>query len=107
MRDPPDPSADGQRDERGRFTTGNRLGRGNPHAAKVARLRSALLESVSEEDVRAVVEALLREAKAGNVQAVKELLERTLGRPEALDVLERVEALEELLAENAGPPGGR
>jgi len=41
----------GDRDERGRFARGNPGGTGNPHAAKVARLRSALLNAVTEQDI--------------------------------------------------------
>jgi len=103
MIEPSGPSVDGERDERGRFAQGNRLGHGNPHAGRVARLRSALFEAVGEEDLRKVVAALMRAAEEGNVPAAREILDRTLGRPEALDLLERIEALEEHLAQRLAP----
>lgn len=87
------PGRDG-RDQRGRFATGNTGGPGNPHAAQVAKLRAALLESVTDEDVRGVVAALVKAAKGGNVSAARELLERLLGKPVEFDILERLDALE-------------
>lgn len=82
------------RDQHGRFTRGNPGGPGNPLAAHVARLRSALLKSVTEDDMRAVVQSLLEAAKAGDVAAAKELLLRCLGKPLESDLLERLERLE-------------
>ena len=91
------PIADG-RDSQGRFAPGNPGGPGNPHAAQVSRLRSALLAAVSEEDIRAVTEKLIELAKAGDVRAIKEVFDRTLGKPQEADFIERIEQLEELLA---------
>ena len=71
------------RDGRGRFASGNRFGPGNPNAARVHELRKAFLDAFTADDVRQVVEALLREALDGNVQAARELLQRALGAPEA------------------------
>lgn len=68
------------RDASGRFVRGNPGGPGNPHAGTVARLRSVLLDTVTEDDLRAVVRALVDEARSGNVPAIRELLDRTLGR---------------------------
>ena len=97
MIEPSPPFADGARDTGGRFKPGNPGGPGNPLAARVARLRAALLDAVSPDDVRAVVEALVAEAKRGSVPAARELLQRALGAPEALDLAERLEALEALM----------
>ncbi len=93
---PTDPFENG-RDDRGRFTTGNPGGPGNPHAAKVMNLRSALFRAVTEQDVRDVLAALIAEAKAGNVAAQREFFNRVLGQAEAVDVLERLDELEALL----------
>jgi uncharacterized protein YjcR len=82
----------------GRFAKGNAGGPGNPHAAQVAGLRSALLNAITPEKMTAVVEKLIVEALEGNVQAAKEVLERALGKPIEMDLLERLERLEELLA---------
>ncbi len=89
------PGSDG-RDQRGRFAPGNTGGPGNPHAAQVAKLRAALLEAVTPEDLRAVVGSLVNAAKGGSVPAARELLERLLGKPVELDLLARLEALEAL-----------
>ena len=76
------------------FKTGNPGGPGNPFAARAGRIRAALLEAVTDDDVAEVVAALVREAKAGNVPAARVLLDRTLGPPVAADLLERLEAVE-------------
>ena len=73
------PSANG-RTPRGQFAKGNLGGPGNPYARRVADLRAALLESVTEQDIRAVARALVKRAKEGEVPAVRELLDRLLGR---------------------------
>jgi hypothetical protein len=46
-----------------------------------------------------VVRSLLNQAKEGNIAAVRELLSRLLGPPVEADILARLEALEERLAE--------
>lgn len=92
----------GKRPERsgdGRFLPGNSGGPGNPYAAQVGKLRGVLLESVTEEDMRAVVEALVGAAKQGDVAAAKVLFERVLGRPLEADILERIETLEQAASE--------
>jgi len=53
-------------------------------AARVAALRSVLLDSVSPDDLRAVVAALVERAKAGDVPAIREVLDRTVGKPPAV-----------------------
>lgn len=82
----PSTTADNGRDATGRFTANNKLAKGNPHARRVAKLRSALLRAVTPDDMRAVVKRLLTMAKAGDVPAAKLLIERCLGRVESLDV---------------------
>ncbi|MCC6423752.1 MAG: hypothetical protein IT447_09770 [Phycisphaerales bacterium] len=68
------------RDNAGRFLRGNRLGRGNPFAKRITRLRSALLKAVTTEDIAEVVQMLMDKAKAGDVAAARELLDRTIGK---------------------------
>ena len=46
-----------------------------------AELQRAALEAVREEDVQAIIRALMAKAKGGNVQAAKELLTRVLPKP--------------------------
>lgn len=84
----------GGRDERGRFTAGNRGGTGNPLSKRVNRLRSALLNAVSEADMQSVIAALVEKAKKGDVAACRVLFERVLGPPIAADIIERIEILE-------------
>ena len=95
----PSTTASNGRGERGRFGPGNKYAKGNPHARRVARLRAELLRTVTPADMREVATALLNQAKAGDVAAAKELLQRLLGPPVALDLMERLEALERHLAE--------
>ncbi len=47
----------------------------------MADLRSALLDAISPEDVRAIVTQLVQQAKQGDVQAAREVLDRALGKP--------------------------
>ena len=86
------------KDAKGRFAKGNAGGPGNPLAARVASLRAALVDAVKPADIQAVAAALLAQAKAGDVPSIKELLQRLLGPPVELDVLERVDQLEQRLA---------
>jgi hypothetical protein len=86
------------RDESGRFLPGNPGGAGNPFALQAARLRSALYDAVTPNDLAAVIQVLVAKAKEGSVPAARELLDRLLGKPEAIDLLERLGQLEELLA---------
>jgi hypothetical protein len=58
-----------------------------------------LLRAVGPRDLRDVVAALLARAKAGEIAAIKELLQRLLGPPVELDLLQRIEDLEGRLAE--------
>ena len=85
------------RDSRGRFAKGNPGGPGSIHAARVAKLRAALLNAVSEEDMREVIAKLVELAKSGDTRAIKELLDRVLGRPVEADLIERIGQLEALL----------
>ena len=93
---PTRPLGDG-RDSRGRFAKGNPGGPGNPLGGRVSRLRTALLNAVSEADIEAIVSRLIAQAKDGDTAAAKEILLRCLGKPEAIDVLERVEELESIV----------
>ena len=73
----------GDRDAHGRFARGNSGGPGNPHIKTVAAWRSALARVVSPADIEAVLRKLLERAKAGEPWAIKELLDRCLGKPRA------------------------
>jgi hypothetical protein len=96
-----DPSLNGangeRRDERGRFAKGNSGGPGNPHAKRANQLRSAMYRSVKVGDMRQIVQSLVEEAKGGNVQAAREVLDRCLGKPIEADLIERLATLEQHL----------
>ena len=81
----PSPNGDNGRDGGGRFVKGNAGGPGNPHAASVARLRARIVEAVTDGDLADVVRALVQAAKAGEPWAVRELLDRLIGKPKAAD----------------------
>ena len=77
---PLDPSGDGRDPGTGRFLPGNPGGSGNPLAKRVAELRIALLDAVTPDDLRAAVGALIDKAKSGDVAAIRELLDRCIGK---------------------------
>jgi hypothetical protein len=81
------------RGPRGRFAPGNAFAKGNPHAAKVAKLRTAALNAVKPKELAAVVRKLLELALAGDVAAAREVLSRCLGPAEAVDVLAELSEL--------------
>lgn len=87
------------RDHRGRFTPGNKVARGNPHYRRAMILRRALLEAVDEDDLKEAVRVLVAKAKQGDVVAIRELLDRTIGKAAPLDLLARLDELEVQVAE--------
>src|SRR5687767_7406858 len=84
----------------GRFAKGNPGGPGNPNAKRVARLRTAMFKSVTPEDLQQVIQALLVQAKGGDVPAARELFQRLLGPAESVDIQERLDALEAMIRES-------
>ena len=79
----PSPNGPNGRDAAtGRFAKGWKGGPGNPHAQQVAQLRSALLEAVTPDDVKAVAAKLVEMALGGDLAAIREVLDRTVGRAE-------------------------
>ena len=82
--------------DRGRFTTGNPGGNGNPWATQVATLRKTLLSVVGPEEFKDVAGAVLKRAKDGDLGACKLLFVYCIGAPHqgvapdtsAADVLE-------------------
>ena len=82
------------RQDGGRFAPGNRFGKGNGIARKVARFRTSMFAAVKAGDVRAIVLKLLEQAKAGEPWAVKLALEYLCGPPRDVDLEDRLAALE-------------
>lgn len=93
----PSPAEVNGRAPDGKFAKGNRAGRGNPHAKRAQRLRTALLSACKPADIRAVVEALITKAKSGDVPSAKLLLDRCLGKTTLPDAPEKP-------ADDAGEP---
>lgn len=83
----------------GQFKKGHKGGPGNPHAAQVAKLRSALLSAVTPEKMKAIVDSMIEQAVDGNAIAAKEIFQRTFGPAIAIDLIERLEAVEKAQAE--------
>jgi hypothetical protein len=69
------------RDAKGRFAKGNPGGPGNPFARHLAKLRTALVQCVSEEDIRQIANGLLVSAKLGHLPSIRVLLMYVLGKP--------------------------
>jgi hypothetical protein len=69
------------REGNGRFARGNKGGPGNPYARQVAELRRAVVQTMTPDDLREIIVALMFRAKAGNVSAAKLLLQYGLGTP--------------------------
>jgi len=97
----PQPSLNGDngRGPDGRFAKGNPGGPGNPHAKKVHRLRSALLNAVKPQDVTEIIKKLVELSKAGDVAAMRLLFDRLLGPPICADLADKIEKLEFLLGD--------
>lgn len=98
---PNGPNGSSDRDAKGRFRKGNAGGPGNPFSAQAAKLRRELFSVVTPARLRKIVESVVRQAEGGDLIAAKLVIERVLGPPVGLDLLERLEKLEAALeAEN-------
>jgi hypothetical protein len=88
-------ASNGGRKKNGRFAKGNKAAKGNPFARKVAHLRTVLLKSVTEDDLRAIVQKMLAAAKEGDLASAKMVFDYCIGRPAEMvnpDALEADEA---------------
>jgi hypothetical protein len=100
------PSPNGQqtaagRGPHGRFAPGNGGGPGNPFAAEVGKHRARLFKAARAKDVdqalKTIREIMAKGKDADRLAAAKLLLDRLLGPAIELDILERLEALEEAI----------
>lgn len=71
----------GHRDGLGRFTKGCPGGPGNPYVRQVAQLKAALYEALSESDIAAVAQTMVKRAVEGDVAAARLVLEYAVGKP--------------------------
>ena len=53
-----------------------------------------MLSAVTVEQMRDIITKLIDLARSGDVRAIKEVLDRTLGKPVESDFMERLESLE-------------
>jgi hypothetical protein len=96
----PTPNGANGRSPNGQFAPGNPGGPGNPFAHRVAALRSALMDAITEDDLRAIVAILIAKAREGDAVAIREVLDRTIGKPGPTQNPDRV-ALDEMEIELA------
>lgn len=76
----PSTNGNGRDPQSGRFVKGNAGGPGNPNIQHVAKLRDGFRSACSVADVRAICRKLVAMAKKGNLLAVREVLDRTIGK---------------------------
>jgi len=100
------PSTNDRQTERGpggRFAKGNPGGPGNPYAADVGRYRARLYKAFKAHDVdlaiKTIREIMGKGKDADRLAAAKLILDRALGPAEAVDLVERLQALEKALEE--------
>jgi hypothetical protein len=77
-------------DGKGHFTAGNQGGLENPCIKSAAETRAAMMVAVSQDDLRAIVRALVKKAKMGDTEAARLVLERLIGKPLASVKVEEV-----------------
>lgn len=82
------------RDGSGRFVAGNKLGRGNPLAGRAAQIRAVLLTRLTAKAAGEIADRLIEQARSGDLASIRELLDRTIGKPAQQELLERLEKLE-------------
>jgi hypothetical protein len=96
------PNANGGRDPKtGKFLPGNRHGRGNPLAGRAAAIRAELLQVLTPAKARKIALQLIAKAEQGELPYVRELLDRTIGKPAQSEMIERIERIESLLEDRA------
>jgi hypothetical protein len=89
------------RQSNGRFAKGNRGGPGNPFARQVAAFRACLINSVTEDDMKAIVYKLVDRARFGSLQATKLLFSYLLGTPKPVVEPDELDLQEMHLAHQA------
>ena len=93
--DRPSPNGANGRDASGRFTKGNPGGPGSPFARRVSRLRSLIVQELTDDDLQAIVRRLVADAREGDLSAAKLLLTYAVGKPtEPVCEPDRIEAHE-------------
>jgi hypothetical protein len=75
------PAPNNIRGKHGYFSKGNPGGPGNPFARMVAAFRAALLNTITGEDIKALVMTLIDSGKKGDTAAARLVLAYALGKP--------------------------
>ena len=65
----------------GYFGKGNNFSRGNAGARRMQELRQAVLDAVTVDQVKAVINKLAEQATSGDVSAARVFLEQVIGKP--------------------------
>jgi hypothetical protein len=64
----------------GNFAKGNKLAHGNPWVAQMQAFQRCFLDSVKKAELRAVIKAMIKKAKEGDVNAARLIVERICGK---------------------------
>ena len=98
-----------RRGDNGYFAPGTKPGPGRPsNASTSARLRQKLLGEIKDEDIRDAIEALRKiikdDASKPNdrIAAIKELLDRSVGKPIGADIEAELDELRQELSQLIG-----
>ncbi len=78
---PSSKGADGRDSDTGQFVKGWKGGPGNPHASHVQRIRALIFEATTDEQFKKVWNKLKSAAENGKPWAIKEYLDRVIGKP--------------------------
>ena len=89
----------------GQFAPGNPGWTGNPFAYKVAVLRKALIEAVTEQEICEIAEVLIAKAKEGSTAAIKLIFEYAIGKPGPENDPDRFDLHGWQLLQESAPPG--
>lgn len=85
-------------DNKGRFTAGNKFGKGNPDAKKMYEFRMRMLSRVTFVEFYDIIDSLINEAKGGDVFAIREILDRLIGKADAWSKLVELSQLADEMA---------
>jgi hypothetical protein len=82
------------REDNGRFAKGNPGGVGNPFARKMAEMRQAARDAVSEEDIKEIMAKMAEKAKQGDTAAARLVLAYAVGTPRPAEEPDRMDEQE-------------